>query len=342
MLPLSRDMTTERAFHKYWHYSPANVDDRNDGFVWLHGPPNRRRVSSAPDDTPNESNRSAPIASPPSAKHLIRTDQIRDRDANRRPPTTSRVASHFEERVRPITSFFYRHYFRVKTEGLDVIPTSGPCLVMSNHAGGPLPFDGMMLREALRREHPRGRSLRWLNEDFVDDLPFVGAAASRLGAIPSRLANAERLLEDHQLVAVFPEGTAGISKAFHQRHRLLPFGHSQHIEMALRTRTPVVPCAIVGAEDLASLVYRFRHLLGGLGLPQVPVRPAPSRLGAVGLLPAPTSWYLRFGQPIAVDQFSPRDADDETLVMQLSRRVHHDIQGMLDDLVATRSPSRSV
>jgi 1-acyl-sn-glycerol-3-phosphate acyltransferase len=283
------------------------VADRNDGFVWLDEPRQHCRLQDeAPAATAEET------------------------------PHTALPERRTEERMAPLVGFLYKRYFRVQTRGLEHVPTAGGCLLMCNHAGGPLPFDGMMLRAALAHDHPTGRCMRWLNESFIDELPVVGTASERLGGIRSKLSEAERRLADGQAVAVFPEGAPGISKPLHLRHRLASFGQGDHLKMALRTRTPVIPCAIVGAEDIASVVYRLRHLFAGLGLPQAPLGPATSRLGALGLLPAPTRWRLQFGEPIDLGQYAPEDAHDASLMTQLSQRVQADMQGMLDELVATR------
>src|SRR4029078_9701178 len=143
----------------------------------------------------------------------------------------------------------YKHYFRVETEGTDHIPDEGRCLIVSNHSGGPLRSAGLILRTAVRREHPQQRELRWLAEDFIYYLPFVGAMMNRLGAVRACQENAERLLAQGRLVTVFPAGAEGIGNLFKDRYRLQRFGRGCFIRLCLRTRTPIVPCAIVGAEE---------------------------------------------------------------------------------------------
>ncbi|UQA63784.1 1-acyl-sn-glycerol-3-phosphate acyltransferase [Polyangium aurulentum] len=242
----------------------------------------------------------------------------------------------FEAKVLPALDFLYKYYFRVETEGAEHIPTDGRCLLVSNHSGGPLPYDGAMLRTAVRREHAAHRELRWLAEDFIYYLPFVGTFMNRLGAVRACQENAERLLGRGALVAVFPEGAKGIGKLFRDRYRLQRFGRGGFIRLCLRTRTPLVPCAIVGAEEANPMLYRFEYMTEALGIPYFPITPTFPALGPLGLLPAPTKWKIRFGEPMHWGNYGPEAADDEILVGRLSERVRATIQGMLDQMVSKR------
>jgi 1-acyl-sn-glycerol-3-phosphate acyltransferase len=241
----------------------------------------------------------------------------------------------YEKRFRPIAEFLYRRYFRVRTEGLGNVPTSGRAIVVSNHSGT-LPLDGLILRSAFRLEHPAARELRWLAEDFLFYLPFAGVFMNRVGAIRACQENAERLLAKESLVAVFPEGVQGIRKLFRERYRLQRFGRGGYIRLALRMRAPLIPCAIVGAEETNPLLYRIEYLASLFGLPYIPVTPTFPLLGPLGLVPAPSRWRIAFGEPISLDNYGPEAAEDHVLVGRLSERVRATIQGMLDKGVRER------
>ena len=242
----------------------------------------------------------------------------------------------YEERYRPFIDFLYRFYFRVDAQGLERIPSEGRCVIVANHAGGPLPYDGLMLRAAVRREHASKRDLRWLAEDLVFYLPFVGASLNRLGAVRACQENAERLLRRERLVTVFPEGAKGIGKLFGERYRLQRFGRGGFIRLCLRTGTPIVPCAIVGAEEANPTVYRLESLAKVVGLPYLPVTPTFPALGPLGLLPAPSKWKIRFGEPIRLTTYGPEAADDDLLVSRLTEGVRTVIQDMLSTMLASR------
>jgi 1-acyl-sn-glycerol-3-phosphate acyltransferase len=235
----------------------------------------------------------------------------------------------FERRFKPAVEFLYKTYFRTSVEGIDNVPAEGRCIVVANHSGA-LPLDGPMLRAALRIEHPQKRDLRWLAEDFVYYLPFAGVFMNRVGAVRACPENAERLLEKENLVAVFPEGVHGIKKLFRERYHLQRFGRGGYIRLCLRMRAPIVPCAIIGAEESSPLLYRLEGLTELLGLPYFPITPTFPLLGPVGLMPAPTKWRMRFGEPIHLDSYGPEAADDHVLVGRLSERVRSAIQAMLD------------
>jgi 1-acyl-sn-glycerol-3-phosphate acyltransferase len=241
----------------------------------------------------------------------------------------------YERRIRPLLELLYRRYFRVETRGVDNVPAEGRCLIVANHSGT-LPLDGAMLRTAVRIEHARERELRWLAEDFVFYLPFVGALMNRIGAVRACQENAERLLRKEALVAVFPEGVKGIGKLFRDRYRLQRFGRGGFIRLCLRTQTPIVPCAVIGAEESNPMLYRIEYLSKAVGLPYLPVTPTFPWLGPLGLMPAPTKWRIRFGEAIRFEGYGPEAADDHVLVGRLAERVRTTIQNMLDEGVRAR------
>lgn len=242
----------------------------------------------------------------------------------------------FEQRLLPTLDFFYNRYFRVAVEGVQHIPSEGRCLIVANHSGGPLPYDGAMLRTAVRREHSLHRELRWLAEDFIYYLPFVGTFMNRIGAVRACQENAERLLNKGALVAVFPEGAKGIGKLYRDRYKLQRFGRGGFIRLCLRTRTPIVPCAIVGAEEANPMLYRIEYMTKALGIPHIPITPTFPALGPLGLMPAPTKWKIRFGEPFTWSGYGTEAADDDILVGRLSERVRASIQTMLDRMISER------
>jgi len=241
----------------------------------------------------------------------------------------------YDAKFRGVLEFLYSRYFRVETSGIDVVPESGRCLIVANHSGT-LPLDGVMIKTAVKLEHPAARDVRWLTEDFIYHFPYLGSAMNRLGAVRACQENAERLLANEELVAVFPEGVKGIGKLFAHRYRLQRFGRGGFIKLCLRTSTPIVPVAVVGAEETNPLLFKVEYLSKALGLPYVPVTPTFPLLGPFGLLPAPTKWTIQFGEPIDLSAHGPEAADDEILVGKLAERVRATIQGILDKGVGGR------
>jgi len=241
----------------------------------------------------------------------------------------------YEERVMPLFNFLYERYFRVTCEGAHHIPDDGRCLLVGNHSGT-IPYDGAMLKVAVKREHPKHRDVRWLAEDFIFHFPFLGSFTNRVGAVRACQENAERLLTQEALVAVFPEGIKGIGKLFKDRYKLQRFGRGGFIKLCLRTGTPVVPVAIVGAEETHPMLLRIQSLSDALGLPYIPITPTFPLLGPLGLLPAPTKWKITFGKPMTFEDYGPEAEGDEILVSKLAEQVRGTIQGMLDQVVGAR------
>jgi 1-acyl-sn-glycerol-3-phosphate acyltransferase len=241
----------------------------------------------------------------------------------------------YERKVLPFFEFLYEKYFRVEVHGLENVPNEGRCLLVANHSGT-IPLDGIMLRLAVRREHSLHRDVRWLAEDVIFHFPFLGSFTSRVGAVRACQENGERLLRHDALVAVFPEGMKGIGKLFKDRYKLQRFGRGGFVKLCLRTRTPIVPVAIIGGEETNPMLARVEYLTRAIGIPYFPVTPTFPALGPVGLLPAPTKWKIFFGAPIDLEGYGAESAEDEVLVGRLTEQVRGSIQATLDREVAGR------
>jgi 1-acyl-sn-glycerol-3-phosphate acyltransferase len=196
--------------------------------------------------------------------------------------------------VLPAFRFLHDHYWRVEVTGIQNVPESGAALVVSNHSGA-LPFDGAMLITAI--EVHRRRTLRFLYDRFVTQLAPVASFYDKCGGAVAARENAVRLLELGELLLVFPEGVSGVAKSFGDRYRLRPFSPG-FARLALALDVPIVPVAIVGAEEIYPLVGRAEGVGKMLGMPYVPMTPFFPLLGLLGTLPLPTKWFMHFGKPI--------------------------------------------
>jgi 1-acyl-sn-glycerol-3-phosphate acyltransferase len=233
----------------------------------------------------------------------------------------------FQKRAQPFVDALYSRWWRVETIGITEVPSTGSVILCANHAGA-VPYDGLMLAEALRREHPAKRELRWLADDFVFHFPFMGVALNRLGAVRACQENAERLLRHDRVVGVFPEGVKGIAKSMGQRYELQRFGRGGHVKLALRTRTPIVPVAIVGSEETHPLLPTGL-LAKLLNVSFLPVTPTFPWLGPLGLIPLPAKWTISFLEPIDVAHYGADAAEDDVLVGRLNEKIRTMIQDEL-------------
>ena len=243
---------------------------------------------------------------------------------------------HFNDAiVRPLLRFFFRSWFRVEVSGVENLPETGAALVVANHAGV-LPFDGLMASVAVHDEHPAHRDLRLLAANMVFDLPMVGEAARKAGHTMACTADAHRRLASGELTAVFPEGYKGLGKRFKDRYKLQRFGRGGFVAAALRTKAPIVPCSIVGSEEIYPMLADIRLLARLFGLPYFPITPLFPLAGPAGLVPLPSKWHIAFGEPIPTEHHAAADADDPMVTFELTDQVRETIQQTLYQLLAGR------
>jgi 1-acyl-sn-glycerol-3-phosphate acyltransferase len=223
-----------------------------------------------------------------------------------------------------VSRMLYDAYFRVDSVGASQIPASGPAILVANH-GGVLPVDAAMLcLDVLRRTEPP-RIPRAVSDHFVPRLPIVSTLFARLGVVSGTRANARRLLERGELLAIWPEGVTGPAKPFRDRYRLQSW-RVGFAELAIRHRAPVVPVAIVGAEESWPLLGKLRGLRA-FGAPYLPIPATP--------VPLPVHLHLRYGAPIVFDR-DPAEAADPEIVAGAAGVVHD----ALEQLIATALDQR--
>ena len=243
---------------------------------------------------------------------------------------------HFNDAiVRPLLRFFFKSWFRVEVSGIEHLPDTGAALVVANHAGV-LPFDGLMASVAVHDQHPDHRDLRLLAADMVFDLPVIGETARKAGHTMACTTDAHRLLAAGELTAVFPEGYKGLGKRFKDRYKLQRFGRGGFVSAALRTKAPIVPCSIVGSEEIYPMMADVKLLARLFGLPYFPITPLFPLAGPAGLMPLPSKWHIAFGEPIATAGYGTADADDPMVTFELTDQVRETIQQTLYRLLAGR------
>ncbi len=235
----------------------------------------------------------------------------------------------------PLLRTLFNSWFRVEVSGVENLPEEGAALVVANHAGV-LPFDGLMTQVAVRDKHPKHRDLRLLAADLVFDMPVVGQAARKAGHTMACTDDAHRLLAAGELTAVFPEGYKGLGKHFKDRYKLQRFGRGGFVSAALRTGAPIVPCSIVGSEEIYPMMADVKLVARLLGLPYFPVTPLFPLAGPLGVVPLPSKWYIQFGEPIDTAGYDESAAEDPMVTFELTDQVRETIQQTLYQLLANR------
>jgi 1-acyl-sn-glycerol-3-phosphate acyltransferase len=221
-----------------------------------------------------------------------------------------------------VCAFFHRMYFRSEVHGIENVP-EGRVLLIANHSGQ-LPLDGAVIGSAMFLDGEPPRMIRAMVEKWAHSLPFVSTFFSRVGQVVGVPENARRLLEMGEVLLVFPEGTRGISKPFARRYQLEEFGLG-FLRLAIETNTPIVPVAVIGAEEQYINVGNLRWAARALGMPVFPVMPQLFVPG--GQMPLPTKYRLYFGEPM---RFSGDPDDDDVVIEEKVWVVKQTIQSMLN------------
>lgn len=244
----------------------------------------------------------------------------------------------YAERLEPWMDFLYRRWWRVKASGLEHLPATGPALVVANHAGT-VPWDAAMMATAMRRAATDGtaatppRHPRFLVLDWAFTLPWASVAIRRFGGVPASPDNALALLEAGHVVFVFPEGAKGIGKPYARRYQLERFGRGGFVDVALAAGVPIVPCAIVGSEEIYPKLGELPGVARLLRMPYVPITPTFPLLGPLGLVPLPSRWRIAFDVPIDLDRLGgvggPGLSDDRGRLLALADEIRDRIQHKL-------------
>lgn len=244
-------------------------------------------------------------------------------------------SEHMRALARRMYEPVYKHWFRVEWEGLENVPTDGGALLVANHAAA-IPSDAPVIMHGIETELER--PVYGLADDLFKSLPVVGTLWSRTGGVPAHPDNAYRLLrEQGQLVLVFPEGSKGPGKNFSQRYQLRRFGRGGFVEIAMRAGVPVVPIAVVGAEESMPTLYNMSRLAKAAGLPYFPITAnmmAFGPLGAVTYLPA--KFKLRVLPPVHFDVAPDQPRYSRSRIMDESEAIRDQIQQALYDMLRKR------
>jgi len=225
-----------------------------------------------------------------------------------------------------VTRPLYDLWFRVRSSGIEHIPASGPALLAVNHSGM-LPLDAMMLWHDVLRQTKPPRVLRVVMDLFVPWMPVVSTLFAGGGAVSGSRGNLSHLLDHGELVAVFPEGVGGIAKGFSKRYELQTW-HVGHAELALEHRVPIVPVAIVGAEEAWPQLGTWKRF-HWFGAPHLPIPATP--------LPLPVRFEILYGEPLALHaRFDPRRANDPDVAAAAAFEVKTAVQALLSHGLARR------
>ena len=237
---------------------------------------------------------------------------------------------------RTLVEFLYHYWFRCEVAGIEHVPPTGGALLVANH-GGALPPDASMIAKAIKEEHSRPRPLHLTVEHFFKGYPFLSMFVTKIGGVPAHPANVHRLLHDEQqLVLVFPEGAKGTEKLFKDRYKLRRFGRGGFVEAAARAGVPIVPVAVVGAEEAMPTIAQVGLLKRLTGLIYFPITPLFPHLGLLGAAYLPAKFRIRFLPPVRTDRLAGEALDDRGLLQEIADEIRGRIQDEVLDIIGDR------
>jgi 1-acyl-sn-glycerol-3-phosphate acyltransferase len=274
---------------------------------------------------------------PPSAREFLKEWRHDVEQAVSRRVSRAPMKGNYDEdlvnALLPLALPLYAWYWRVDVYGVENIPTEGPALLAANHSGT-LPLDGAMLKVAVLKEH--GRNPWLLAADLVFRVPGLREITRAAGNARADREETLDLLRRGELVGVFPEGFKGIGKGWKKRYQLQRFGRGGFVEMAMEVGCPIIPVAIVGAEETYPMIGNVPAIANLFDLPYFPITPTFPLLGLLGAIPLPSKWVLTFGEPVPTSQFGPEAAQDTQLVLETSEGIRQTVQRMLLEALAKR------
>jgi 1-acyl-sn-glycerol-3-phosphate acyltransferase len=241
-------------------------------------------------------------------------------------------SQHLRDLLSRVYDPIYEHWFRVEWEGFEKIPREGGALIIGNHAGA-IPPDAPSIMHGIEKE--LGRPVYGLADEMFKRVPFVNLAWSRLGGVQAHPDNAYRLLREQQhLVTVFPEGTKGTGKTFDQRYQLRRFGRGGFVQIAMRAGVPIIPLAVVGAEETMPILFKVPTLARALGVPYFPI--TANMLVGLGLVPFPAKIRIRVLDPVHFDVPPDQPRYSRSKVMDVAEDIRHTIQQALYEMLRAR------
>ena len=227
--------------------------------------------------------------------------------------------------------FLSEFYWRIEDKGLEHIPASGRGVLAGMHRGF-MPFDGVMALHTIVRK--TGRYPRFLTHPGLLKFPFLANFMTKLGGVLACQESADQLLENDQLLGIFPEGIHGAFTLYRDSYKLQAFGRDAFVKLALRHRAPIIPFVTIGSAEIFPIFGKIksRRWTRYADWPFIPITPTFPLLP----VPLPSKWHTQFLPPISVEQYPPEAAEDRSVVKAISRQVRSSMQQAVDDMLARR------
>lgn len=205
-------------------------------------------------------------------------------------------------------------YFRTKVTGGRYIQKGGPMIIAPNHSGF-CGFDAIVLSHIIKKLSGQPAKIM-AHRAYFELWDFLRVVSESVGLRNASTKTGISILSQGEPLLIFPEAEGGNFKSSLHMYELQPF-HTGFVRIAIKTRTPIIPTLVIGAEesnlnlgnvDLSTFFHKLR-----LPLP-------------LNIVPLPAKWQIKFLKPVSVRKYKPEDADDKELVNGLAQQIHDMMQ----------------
>jgi len=221
---------------------------------------------------------------------------------------------------RTLFKFLHDYWWRVEVKGLEHVPREGRAVLVGLHRGF-MPWDGVMaLHELVQR---LCRYPRFLIHPGLIKFPFLFNYMTKLGGIIACQENAAYVLEQDEMLGLFPEGIRGAFSLYRDAYKMGKFGRDEYVKIALRHRAPIIPFVTVGSAEIFPILKKWdwSWWKRQTEWPTFPITPTFPFLPPV---PLPAKWHTQFLEPIHIEQrYPPEAAFDRSTVRAISEEVRN-------------------
>ncbi|TVQ44470.1 MAG: acyltransferase family protein [Gloeocapsa sp. DLM2.Bin57] len=251
--------------------------------------------------------------------------------------------------------WFYRYYFRVKTDGWENIPKDQQVLLIGSHNGGlAAPDMSMMIYDWFRRFGTEKLTYGLMDARVWKFLPGSARLATQVGAIQAHPRMAIAALNRGASLLIYPGGIRDVFRPYALRNSIYFAGNRAFIKLALRYELPIIPFICYGAHAtllvLGDIYPQLQQLeqWGLLNLTNLDLEVFPIYLGlpwGIGIgplpnIPLPIQLHTRVCPPIVFAKYGEQAARDQQYVNQCYDLVCQLMQQQLDQLVREEKTKR--